>query len=203
MSKGIVSNRGGGQVTAGTAEVVRDEVTGITGTTVTFTKKYSYGSDGAKFYRNGLLMDKVASFAGSGNNGEEYQEVNNGQASTQITLNSTDPATTDELFTMVYIKGISQPTETVPALDVDWSTANYFTKSIAVNSTFTFSNELDGQEIKLLVTNSSGGAVTITWPTVVWPAGTADTTVNAGEEDLFIFFKSGSTIYARSYSNMS
>lgn len=107
MAKGIVSNRGGIVVTAGGTTAYQDEVTGQTGTTITFVVPYTYGASGVLFYRNGLLMDKVNSFTLTGSsNAEEYQEVNNGSNSTQITLNSTNPATSDELFQMVFLEGI-------------------------------------------------------------------------------------------------
>lgn len=106
MAKGIVSNRGGLQIAAGGANVVQGEVTGQTGTTITFVANYTFGAAGVLFYRNGVLMDKVASFTATGtDNAEEYQEINNGSASTQITLNSTNPAVAGELFQMVFMEG--------------------------------------------------------------------------------------------------
>jgi len=106
MAKGIVSNRGGIQIAAGGATVYQDEVIGQSGLTITFTQTYAYGATGVLFYRNGILMDKVNSFTiGGTTNAEEYQEVNNGPNSTQITLNSTNPATSDELFQLMFFEG--------------------------------------------------------------------------------------------------
>jgi len=110
MSKGIVSNRGGTVIerVAGGANVVKDEATGITGIIITFpVGHYTYGAAGATFYRNGLLMDKVAAFAGGTGNAEEYQEVNLGSVSNQITLNPTDPSVATERFEMVFMEGVS------------------------------------------------------------------------------------------------
>jgi hypothetical protein len=71
---------------------------------------------------------------------------------------------------------IRQTATAVGALDIDCSTSNYFTKTIAANSTFTFSNPpASGTAFAftLEVTHTSG---TITWPTTVrWPGGTAPT----------------------------
>lgn len=106
MSKGITSNRGGVQIKTGSATVFDDEKTAVTGVTVTFTQTYTFGATGVRLFRNGLLMDKVGSFTiGGTTNAEEYQEVNNGENSTQFTLNTTNPATTDELFQLLTIKG--------------------------------------------------------------------------------------------------
>lgn len=105
MAKGIVSNRGGKVIVAGGTNVVEAEVTGQSGATITFGDTYTFGATGVQFYRNGILMDKVGAFSGGSNNAEEYQEVNNGASSNQITLNPTDPATTDELFQMRFFEG--------------------------------------------------------------------------------------------------
>lgn len=74
----------------------------------------------------------------------------------------------------------------VPSLDIDCSTANYFTKTINGNSTFTFSNAPSSvaYAFALELTHTSG---TITWPTSVkWPADTAPT-LTTGKTHIFIF----------------
>ncbi len=72
------------------------------------------------------------------------------------------------------------------ALDVDCSTANYFTKTIAADSTFTFSNPPASRAFAfaLELTHTSGA---ITWPTTVkWPKDTAPT-LTTGKTHIFIF----------------
>lgn len=72
------------------------------------------------------------------------------------------------------------------ALDVDCSTANYFTKTINGASTFTFSNPPSSRAyaFALELTHTSG---TITWPTSVkWPKDTAPT-LTTGKTHIFIF----------------
>jgi hypothetical protein len=74
----------------------------------------------------------------------------------------------------------------VAALDIDCSAGNYFTKTIAANSTFTFSNPPSSRAyaFTLEVTHTSG---TITWPTSVkWPNDTAPT-LTTGKTHLFTF----------------
>jgi len=74
----------------------------------------------------------------------------------------------------------------VSALAIDCSTANYFTKTISANSTFTFSNvpASVAYSFTLELTHTSG---TVTWPTTVkWPGDTAPT-LTTGKTHLFMF----------------
>ena len=74
----------------------------------------------------------------------------------------------------------------VSALDIDCSTANYFTKTINGASTFTFSSPPASRAyaFALELTHTSG---TITWPTSVkWPKDTAPT-LTTGKTHIFIF----------------
>lgn len=74
----------------------------------------------------------------------------------------------------------------VAALDIDCSAGNYFTKTIAANSTFTFSNAPASRAFAftLELTHTSG---TVTWPaTVRWPGGTAPT-LTTSRVHLFTF----------------
>ena len=75
----------------------------------------------------------------------------------------------------------------VSSLNIDCSSGNYFTKTIAGNSTFTVSNvPASGRSygLTLEITHTSG---TITWFSgVQWPASTAPT-LTEGKTHLFIF----------------
>ena len=89
-----------------------------------------------------------------------------------------------------------QVTEAVGALDIDCSTGNIFTKTIAGNSTFTFSNPAasgTATSFLLIIEYTSG---TITWPTSVeWPADTAPT-LTASTVAVFSFLTTdGGTTY--------
>lgn len=74
----------------------------------------------------------------------------------------------------------------VAALDIDCSTANYFTKTINANSTFTVSNVPASRSYAfVLELNHTSG--TVTWFSgVEWPGGTAPT-LTAGKTHLFVF----------------
>jgi len=79
-----------------------------------------------------------------------------------------------------------QTINAVGALDIDCSLGNYFTKTIAGNSTFTFSTVPASRAFAftLELTHTSG---TVTWPTSVkWPGDTAPS-LTAGKTHLFTF----------------
>jgi hypothetical protein len=74
----------------------------------------------------------------------------------------------------------------VSALDIDCSLSNYFTKTIAGNSTFTFSNPpaSGAYSFTLELLHTAG---TITWPTTVrWPNDGTPVLVT-GKTHLFMF----------------
>lgn len=67
-------------------------------------------------------------------------------------------------------------TQAISSTAIDWSTGSVFTKTIAANTTFTFSNLTSGQTIVVRITGTSGHAYTSTWPTtspvnVYWAGG--------------------------------
>ena len=86
----------------------------------------------------------------------------------------------------------------VAALDIDLSASNYFTKTIAGDSTFTFSNPPTSGTVgsfTLEVNYSSGN---ITWPGSVYWNGNGQTApdVTAGKVQLYMFVtRDGGTTY--------
>jgi len=95
---------------------------------------------------------------------------------------------------------------TVAALDINCTLGNYFIKTIAGASTFTFSNPPASgisYSFTLELTHTSG---TVTWPaSVKWPGDTAPT-LTAGKTHLFMFVTddSGTTwrgSYLPNYTN--
>lgn len=86
----------------------------------------------------------------------------------------------------------------VGALDIDLSTSNYFTKTIAGDSTFTFSNPPASGTVgsfTLEVNYSSGN---ITWPGSVYWNGNGQTApeITAGKVQLYMFVtRDGGTTY--------
>lgn len=81
---------------------------------------------------------------------------------------------------------VMEPVTAVAALAIDCSLGTYFTKTIAGNSTFTFTSAPSGRAFgfTLELTHTSG---TVTWPAAVkWPNDTAPTLVT-GKTHLFTF----------------
>lgn len=107
-----------------------------------------------------------------------------GTSDTQTLTNKS--LTSPTLTGTIYANGSQKGNVTaMGALDVDCSAGNYFTKTIAGASTFTFSNAPSGSyAFTLELTVTSGSA---TWPTAVkWPADTAPT-LGTGKTSLLVF----------------
>jgi hypothetical protein len=97
------------------------------------------------------------------------------------------PAASPTFTGAIYANGSYRGNITaVGALDLDLSAGNFFTKTIAGNSTFTVSNTPASRAFAftLELTHTSG---TITWFSgVEWPGGTAPT-LTTGKTHLFMF----------------
>jgi hypothetical protein len=112
-------------------------------------------------------------------------------AATKLYVDTADnlkaPAASPTFTGAIYANGSYRGAITaVSALDLDLSTANYFTKTIAGNNTFTVSNTPASRAFAftLELTHTSG---TITWFSgVVWPNGTAPT-LTTSKVHLFMF----------------
>jgi hypothetical protein len=88
----------------------------------------------------------------------------------------------------------------IASTTIDWSAASSFTKTLAANTTFTFSNATDGQTIVVAITNTASN-YTVTWPTVAWTASTAPTQTVGAKTDVYTFIKIGSTYYGSVIQN--
>ena len=53
--------------------------------------------------------------------------------------------------------------------NVDWSLANSFYVTLGGSTSYTFSNAVDGQTIRIVITGAS--TYTVTWPACRWPGG--------------------------------
>ena len=73
--------------------------------------------------------------------------------------------------------------------DVDWSTAQTFTKTLAANTTLTFSNVSTGMQINLVIS----GNYTLTLPTSVKELTNASTYDGTGENLISIVSTNGAT----------
>ena len=86
----------------------------------------------------------------------------------------------------------------VGALDIDLSASNYFTKTIAGNSTFTFSNPPASGTVGSFTLEVNYSSGTIVWPSSVYWNGNGQTapTITAGKVQLYMFVtRDGGTTY--------
>lgn len=94
-------------------------------------------------------------------------------------------------------------TSAISALEIDWTLANVFTKTLASGgNTFTFANAASGMCIVVRLTSHAGGS-TVTWPTVKWAGGAAPTQSTPSKTDVYTFVYDGTSIYGSVVQDMS
>lgn len=85
----------------------------------------------------------------------------------------------------------------ISALNIDWESKNQFHKTITVGSTFTFSNDADGECIRVVLLSDSTGGYTIQWPAgIKWGSQAATQSMVADKAIVYTFLKSNGVIYA-------
>lgn len=88
------------------------------------------------------------------------------------------------------------------SLTIDWSSGNVFNYTITGNTTFSFTNNRDGQTIVLAVRNTGLNNFTNTWPSSVrWPYNTTPTQTSGAFTDVYTFIKMGTGIFANTVQN--
>jgi hypothetical protein len=151
--------------------------TASTGKFTTLDATGNVGFDGGTFTFNEAGADKDFRFEG-----DTQTHLLFGDASVdRIGIALTAPAARLDIS-----GNYAQNIVAVAALDIDCSAGNFFTKTIAANSTFTFSNvpATRAFAFTLELTHTSGA---VTWPAAVkWPANTAPT-LTTGKTHIFIF----------------
>jgi hypothetical protein len=96
-------------------------------------------------------------------------------------------------------RALTPATSTISASAIDWSLSNSFYKTLAANTTFTFSNAQDGQVITICLLNTTSN-YTVTWPTIKWTGGTAPTMTTGAHYDVYtIYYNSTAAAYFGSY----
>ena len=80
-------------------------------------------------------------------------------------------------------------TSTISSTTIDWSLlkikGGLYTKTLAANTTFTFSNMTAGQTIVIALTNTASN-FTVTWPAgAKWSGGTAPTQTTGAKTDVY------------------
>ena len=91
----------------------------------------------------------------------------------------------------------------IAASAIDWATGATFSKTLSASTTFTFSNSLPGQEIRVAITNTVAN-YTVTWPsspTLKWSGGSAPVQTVGAKTDLYTFVNIGGVIYGSVVQN--
>ena len=83
-------------------------------------------------------------------------------------------------------------------LNIDWSAATTFYKSVSANSTFTFSNIVAGKTITVAIFNSAAVAIDLTFPTTQAQAGTFNTAVLSNKTNIYVFTSINGVVYVSS-----
>lgn len=83
----------------------------------------------------------------------------------------------------------------ISASDIDWSLAPSHYKTLAANTTFTFSNIGAGQTIIVHITNTASN-YTVSWPAgILWTNSTAPTQTTGAKTDVYTFSRSNGVTY--------
>jgi hypothetical protein len=90
---------------------------------------------------------------------------------------------------------IDQVNLDIPATNLDWSNADIHYKDISADTTFTFSNNINGKSILVVINNTDVNPHAITWPAGVYKSPSYDGNVEAQTETVFTFFQSNNKIY--------
>lgn len=116
----------------------------------------------------------------------------NGNGGGSATLPNPIPTATVTTLTLGNV--VPPATNAISASAIDWALAFTHSKTLAANTTFTFSNVVDGKTIIVAVTNTSGN-YTVIWPAVDWGVdGTPVQSIGA-KTDIYTFVRIGSVTY--------
>ena len=126
---------------------------------------------------------------------------------TRKIVNVVDPSSAQDAATKNYVDTQNTPvTSAISASAIDWATllktGGLYTKTLAANTTFTFSNRTAGQTIVVRLTNTASN-YTVTWPTVKWSGGAAPTMTVGVKSDIYTFIYDGTNVFGSFVQNMS
>lgn len=104
-----------------------------------------------------------------------------------------------------YLETLIPTTSAISASDINWTTllktGGLYTKTLAANTTFTFSNRTAGQTIIVRLTNTASN-YTVTWPTVKWSGGTIPTMTVGVKSDIYTFIYDGTDVFGSSVQDL-
>lgn len=100
--------------------------------------------------------------------------------------------------------GADPGTSDIAASAIDWSvlkkTGGVYRKTLAANTTFTFTNLFAGQIINTRITNTASN-YTVTWPTVKWISAVTPTQTIGAHTDVCSFLYDGTDVYGNCLQN--
>ena len=159
-----------------------------------------FNSDGTKMYMVGVSTDNVYQYSLS----TAYDLSTASYDSVSFSVASEDGSPQQAIFsadgTKMFILGnntdtIYQYSTASYADQINLDTGNYFSDTLAANTTYTISNAGDVQSFQVEVTGAS--TYTITWPSSIeWAGGVSPSAPASGETDVFtITTDDGGTSY--------
>jgi hypothetical protein len=90
----------------------------------------------------------------------------------------------------------------ISALDIDWSLGTTYYKNISANSTFTFSNIIEGKTITVIITNTTVTNYVSSFPTTNQAPGGLDNNLYANSSTVYTFTRSNGITYCNSFSGV-
>jgi hypothetical protein len=100
------------------------------------------------------------------------------------------------------VVGSAYSASLISALDIDWSLSEIFYRDISLSSTFTFSNLVEGKCISIILTNTSGLTLTVSFPSGIYKeAGTLQIAANSAA--VYTFIRANSKTYLSSVTGLS
>lgn len=82
----------------------------------------------------------------------------------------------------------------IPSTVINWAEGDTQYQEISSNRTYTFSNDLNGQTILVIIKNTGVSDITLTFPTAL-KSGILNNIVSPGKENIYTFVKSNNKIY--------
>lgn len=85
--------------------------------------------------------------------------------------------------------------------NIDWAIGSMFWEDVSANTTYTFTNATQTKTIKVAVTNTSGGVISVTFPSPIYKeAGSLD--IPAGQAAIYTLTRINSNVYLSSVTNL-
>jgi hypothetical protein len=95
-----------------------------------------------------------------------------------------------------------KPSVEISQLDINWAVSDSFYKNISSNSTFTFSNIIEGKSIDVVLKNTSISSISVIFPTAKTDSSYSGV-ISAGKESVFTFLRSNGNTYLAAIKDLT